>query len=228
MMEPTKEPVLSRDFDLVTIADDFNEAGEYRWPYALLNRRAWQMLDRPSLEEISSRQFSMAAASGIVRLTDEEAERILKLRRKEVALLTSLRIEVRLKGEEVARRRGAPPPTTTRTGIMHLRRAPAYTYAMQIDGALRSTFKIGWTFDHGARARHFNLYSLPKVGGLFYHVRLTELWDTARQAFRMEQDLLSSFDAKRHTSNREVIYDVPFTDLDTAWRAAVQKLRYTK
>src|SRR5439155_18681182 len=134
LMEPTKEPVLSLDFPLIVSAEHFTE-GEYKWPYGLLNKHAWRLLDRPLLEEVSSRQFGMAAASGIVALTDEEAGRILELRREAVPLLTSVRVQARTEGEEVARRRGAPPPTTTRTGVMHLRRAPAYTYAMEIQGA---------------------------------------------------------------------------------------------
>src|SRR4051794_19572679 len=48
IMEPTTNPVMSLDFPLETFPHDFTEQG-YRWPYALLNRRAWQLLDRPLL-----------------------------------------------------------------------------------------------------------------------------------------------------------------------------------
>lgn len=227
VMEPTNLPVLSLDFDLVTEPAHFKD-GEYKWPYGLLNRRAWRLLDRPLLEEVSSRQFSMDAASGIVALTAEETDRILMLRRDEVALLTSLRVEARLEGEEAARRRNAPPPTTTRNGVMHLRRACAYTYAMEIEGATKSAFKIGWAFNHKMRARQFNLYALPKIGGLSYRVTLTELWGTARQAFQMEQHLLKSFDALRHPTNREVVYGVSFDELRIAWATYIQDLKYKK
>jgi hypothetical protein len=226
IMEPAKEPALSLDFDLPIIPEDYTETGDYRWPYALLNRRAWLILDRPKLEQVSSRNFSMDAVSGIVRLTDQEAERVLSLQREEVPLLTSIRIDKRLYGAEVARRRGAPPPTTTRIGVMHLRRAPAYTYAMKIHGAEKPAFKIGWAFDYTNRVRQFNPYSLPKLGGVNYEVVFAELWSTARKAFDMEQDVLNSFDGKRHPSNREVLYDISLGQLQSAWGQSLLTIRH--
>jgi hypothetical protein len=226
-MEPTKEPVLSLDFELDPTPQAFKD-GEYRWPFGLLNKRAWQFSEPPLLEEVSSRRFSMDSALGIVPLTDEEAARILQLRIEEVALLASLRATSRIEGQEVARRRGAPIPTTIRHGVMHLRRAPAYTYAMEIQNASTSAFKIGWAFDHKTRVRQFNLYSMPQIGGLLYRVRFTELWDTARLAFNMEQHLLKSFDGKRHPANREVIQAVSLEEVRLAWSSYIQLLRYNK
>jgi hypothetical protein len=217
MMEPTTQVVLSLDFDLPTWDHDFNEQGEYRWPYGLLNRRAWKFPARPPLDEITTRPFGMDAASGIVRLTDDEAARVMRLERQEVELLQPVRARARLEGEEAARRRGAPLPTTTRTGIMHLRRAPAYTYAMAVEGASRIAFKIGWAFDFRARQGDFNLYALPTLGGLRYEARLQHLWGTARAAFKMEQALLRRFDSSRLPANREVVVAVRYDELQAAW-----------
>lgn len=75
MMEPTTQVVMWLDYDLPTEKVDFNEQGEYRWPFGLLNRRAWRFPSRPPLESITTRPFGMDAASGIVPLTDEEAAR---------------------------------------------------------------------------------------------------------------------------------------------------------
>jgi hypothetical protein len=225
VMEPTREPVMSLDFPMETFAHDFNEAGQYKWPFGLINRRAWTLLDRPLLEDMSSRQFNIDAAAGIVPLRDDEADRILQLRRQEVQVLMPIGVLARLEGYETARRRNAPEPTTTRSGVMHFRNAPAYTYAMEIQGASGSAFKIGWAFNYETRVRQFNLYALPKLGGLSYRVKLFHFWATARQAFRMEQALLRSFDAKRHASNREVIYGVSYEELQTAWSAHVLDLR---
>jgi hypothetical protein len=225
IMEPTKEPVMWLDFQLETFPNHFTADGEYKWPYGLLNRRAWTLLDRPLLKDVTSRQFNMDAASGIVPLLDIEERRILGLRRREVELLTPINVLARTEGYETARRRNAPRPTTTRNGVMHVRRAPAYTYVMEIKGASTSAFKIGWAFDYGLRERQFNLYALPDLGGLSYYVRLFQLWATARQAFRMEQKLLRAFDVKRHPGNREVVYGVSLGELKTAWSACVYALR---
>lgn len=167
----------------------------------------------------------MDAALGIVLLTDQESDKIRKLSRQEVPLLTSKRILVRTEGYDAARRHNAPVPHTTRSGVMHMRRASAFTYAMEIQGASTPAFKIGWTFNHGNRVRQFNLYSLPEIGGLRYQVKLTEFWDTARQAFRMEQDLLRSFSAIRLNTNGEVIHGLSYKELESAWSACVWRLR---
>ncbi len=217
MMEPTAEVVSSLDFDLNTRAVDFDAEGNYRWPYGLLNRRAWKFFSPPLFEEISSRQFAMDSASGIVPLTDEEVQRIERLPKEEVPLLAPVRAVARVEGEEVARRRAAPPPTTRRSGVMHFRRAPAYTYAMKIEGASATAFKVGWAFDYKMRERGFNLSSLPELGGLRYRAALHHLWDTARGAYKMEQAILRKFDAQRQPLNHEVVWGIEYELLQAAW-----------
>jgi hypothetical protein len=58
-MEPTTEVVLWQDFDLPTRPEDFDDEGEYRWPFGLLNRAAWKIADddRRLLEDVTSREF---------------------------------------------------------------------------------------------------------------------------------------------------------------------------
>jgi hypothetical protein len=228
MMEPTTEVVSSLDFDLQQREIDFDDEGNYRWPYGLLIRRAWKF-DEPyrEFEDISSRQFSMDAASGIVPLTNDETARILGLPHHEVEILSPVRARARTEGVERARRRGAPPPTTTRRGIMPMRRAPAYTYAMAIRGAATESFKIGWAFDYRARQRTFNLAALPELGGIKYETRLEHLWDTAELAFKMEQQLLRQFDSVRHPSNREIV-QVEGQALQAAWIDYLMKARRSK
>ena len=115
----------------------------YRWPYGLLNRRAWKFSEpRPLLEELSARPFYMDAALGLVELIGLEATAIEKLPPEEVELLAPTKAYARVHGDDAARRRGAPPPTTTRRGVMHLRAAPAYTYLMQIEGAAEEAYGI--------------------------------------------------------------------------------------
>jgi hypothetical protein len=150
----------------------------------------------------------MDAALGLVELTGPEVAAIEKLPREEVKLLAPTKAYARVHGDDAARRRGAPPPTTTRRGIMHLRAAPAYTYLMHIEGAGEEAYKVGWAFDYRPRERGFNSAALPQLGGLRYRTCLVELWDTARQAFGMEQAILRQLDAARHPSNREVIHGV--------------------
>jgi hypothetical protein len=216
-MEPTTEVTRWQDFDLPTRPEHFDDEGEYRWPHGLLNRAAWKILDRRLLEEISPRDFHMDAALGIVPLMEQEATAVTGLPREPVGLLLPIRARARIEGEDTARRRAAPPPTTTRQGIMHLRGAPAYTYLMAIEGAQVTAFKIGWAFEYSSRQRQFNQIIIPDISGLRYITRLHRLWDTARQAYTMEQAILQRFDRVRHRANREVIHGVPYSTLEAAW-----------
>ena len=70
MMEPTTEPVMALDYDLRPRPQDFDQARRYRWPYGLINLRAWRFPDHPPLERISERRFNMDAVQGIAPLTD--------------------------------------------------------------------------------------------------------------------------------------------------------------
>ncbi len=225
VMEPTLEPVMSLDFDVQTRPEDFDENGNYKWPFGLLNRRAWRLLDHPLLDEISDRDFHMDSALGLVEMTPEEEAKVRSLRWEPIELLKSVRVNTRIEGKDAARRRGAPPPTTTRAGIMHMRNAPAHTYAMRVVGASEIAFKIGWAFDAKARQREFNLASIPVLGGLSYEIKLIHLWNTARSAFLMEQLVLRHFDTHRHAANREVITGISDETLLQAWTAQVQAVR---
>lgn len=226
MMEPTRAPVSSLDFLVPDRPEDFDRDGKYKWPYALLNRRAWSFDEpRARLSDITSRAFSMDSALGIVELTKTEAAAVLRLPRTEVELLTSFRTQVKLVGSKEVMRRGAPPPSATRAGVMHMRRAPAFTYAFKLANARPSGFKIGWAFDWQARMAGFNQTAMPDLGGVEYKQLIVEPWPTAMDAFRMEQALLRSFDSRRHPRNREIITGLADTDVLIKWAEVLANCR---
>lgn len=222
IMEPTKIAVSTLDFDLRNAPWDFDEQGNYKWPYGLLNSRAWILEDRPFLRQISNRRFNMDAAQGIFPLTEGEAAGVLELARREVDLRLPIRARARVEGQDAARRRGAPPPTTTRRGVMHMRHAPAFTYCMELEGARDNAFKIGWAFEYAKRQRHFNQASMPALGGIRYRTKLFHLWDTAREAFAMEQKLLKKFDLARHRSNTEVLQGISYDEIERTWTGVLK------
>ncbi|MGO1076292.1 GIY-YIG nuclease family protein [Inquilinus sp. CA228] len=214
MVEPTTESVPSLAFRLRTRPEDFVD-GEYRWPWALKIRDAWQFDEpRRSLKNVSTRSFGMDAASGIVALLEAEAAAILALPRTRIAVMPAVVDETLDPG--VARKR-APPPMTTRRGVMFLRNTEAFTYLMSVESHKHLAYKIGWAFDVKLRERQFNRASMPELGGARYKAVLEQRWPTARQAFRMEQALLKSFDAIRHPRNSEIVWPIPLGDLQKAW-----------
>lgn len=222
VMEPSLEPVMTLDFDVRARAIDFVDGG-YKWPVGLMNLRAWSLPEHPRLNEISDRTFSMDSAQGIVPLTDDEVARVLALHwHQEELLRPTAQAQARMdKKHGVEKRRTAPPPTTTRRGVMHMRRAPAYTYAMKIVGARSNAFKIGWAFDFKQRARQFNHAALPALGGLEYKPLFFHMWDTARQAFAMEQALLAHLLDRRHPDNSEIVTGLSDDELLNVWHRGI-------
>jgi len=231
LMEPSTVIVSSLDyFDVETVrAVDRDEQGNYRWPFGLELRAAWRFTEpRTALADISSRQFHMDSAQGIVPLFSDETDAIFRLPREPVALLSPFRARVRVDGIEAARRKVAPPPSTMRRGVMHVRRAPAFTYAMRLEGAMEPAFKIGWAFDWKQREQQFNQSAMPIIGGLRYRTVYHEIWDTAFDAFRMEQALLRHFHVARHPQNHEIISPVGDSDLLTAWIQCLQAIQQAR
>lgn len=233
MMEPTTEPVLALDYLRPDRPTDFNELGDYKWPFGLLNKAAWRFDEpRVRLADISERSFAMDSAQGIVPLTADEAGRVLALPRTPASLAHLIEATARLEGDSVARRRGAPPPTTTRHGVMHMRRAPAFTYALAIHASRASSklvdpvgFKIGWAFDWEARMRTFNHAAMPSLGGLTYGPAMKHLWPTAIDAYRMEQAVLSWLQKAQHPHNQEIVIGVSGGELELAWAGCVMEIK---
>ena len=224
IMEPTTEMVRSLDFPRPLLERDYDENGIYKWPYGLLNVRAWTFEDRPLLCAISNRRFNMDAVRGIVALTADEARKVdaLPKRPAEMAQATATAQE-RIAQAVGTKSYTAPPPTTLRRGVMHMRRARAYTYLMELVGATRPTHKIGWAFDWKTRENTFNHHALPELGGLRYKTMQHHLWSTATEAFRMEQALLRRFQGDRQACNNEIIVGVERSDIDRAWFDALAR-----
>jgi hypothetical protein len=218
LMEPSDVPVSSLDFSLGDSPRHLDANGVYRWPYGLELRKAWRFDPplRPFLS-VCDRLNNMQGISDIVELTDSEEAEIWGLSKQEIPILQSAMAATRVHGQAEARRRSTPPPSTTRRGVMHMRRANAFTYAMRLHGASGGALKIGWSFDWRARERKFNHSALPDLGGIRYHTILKHEWDTATNAFLMEQKVLNHFELNRSRFNIEIITRVDEDELNRVW-----------
>lgn len=224
IMQPTTEPVMSLDFPREYRQRDYDDEGKFKWPYGLLNARAWTLLDRPLLTSIAKRDFNMDAVRGIVPLADDEAALVAKINTREAELARpTAQAQDRIARATGQRQFAAPPPSTTRRGVMHMRRANALTYLFRLAGANRASFKVGWAFDVKLRRRGFNHAAMPGLGGIEYQPVLTKRWHTAREAFRMEQTLLRTFQSYRHPDNQEVLAGISESELKEAWYQLVQE-----
>ena len=141
----------------------------------------------------------------------------------EIPLLNSISANQKLFGDQTARRRGAPVPTEgVRYGIMHMRRAPAFVYwfRLEVRGEVVG-HKIGWAFDWKQRLRQFNSVSLNTLGGLLYKASKYQLFNSASEAFRVEQQILKDCDGCRHPSNREVLSGINTLQVEEVWDTRV-------
>lgn len=224
MMEPSKEQIATSDLPLPNPNDKrfFRSDGTYRWPFGLLNIRAWEFAPGLFLDAVATNarsRFGSAAAAGIVPLTPDEEARVLSHPFHEIDLLKSINTDRKLFGEQEAKRRGAPVPTEgVRRGIMHMRSAPAYVYWFQlsINGKVVG-HKIGWAFEWKRRLGQFNSVSLSALGGLLYQPKEVQLFATARIAFSVEQGLLMALDQNRHHDNREILAQITTPKLQEVW-----------
>ena len=127
LMEPSTVVVSSLDyFDLSAVrAVDLDEHGNYRWPFGLEPVAAWRFAEpRTALADVSSRQFHIDLAQGIVPLLPQEEEAILHLPRDRVPLLSPFRAKSESKvpmwsGEGPRRR---PQPRALASCICGVRR----------------------------------------------------------------------------------------------------------
>lgn len=228
ILEPSREPVAAIDFidkDYVP-EHQLDSDGHYRWPYGLLTRRAWKLVDRPPLRDLlRQHRNNREGASGLCLLTDEEAALVGRLRKEEIGLKQPLySTMVRLYGEEEARRKYSPPPSNERAGSTSLGEGPAATYAMELVGASKMAFKIGRAKNWQARAKTFNQHAIPSLGGIKYKPILHHEWPCAQKAHDMEQELLSLLDDFRLSENHEVVVGITLQRLESAWRAALERV----
>lgn len=224
-VEPTTVEVSSFDFDIQTRPRDINARGEYKWPYGLMLKRAWAVDPPVPFSEVSSRTFSMAAVTSIVPLDrPDEVAHADALTLREVDLLAPRPGKLgKEEQQQLARSKSSPGVALIRRGWINLRHAPAWTYAMQIGN--QNHWKIGWAFDPERRRRDFEHAAMPSLGGLAYRVRFREHWNTAKQAWRMEQQFLRHFDTRRSPHNHEVLFEVLEKDLSAVWLRIYGDLR---
>jgi len=220
LLKPTQQPVFTRDFPVVIRPEHLNEEKQYRWPYALAVSEAWRFPTKPLLEAITARQFGMAAAQGIVALTPEEAAIVQALPIEQVPLLPmTAQANQRVENRPLLARRSSPPPGSKRRGIMYLRNSEAFTYIFRVQcGKTVVDYKIGWAFSIQVRARQFNHAALPELGGIKYVFLMHRLWDTAREAYAMEQNVLRELERFRHSQNHEVVTGIDEHKILSAWR----------
>lgn len=231
MMEPTTIAANTSDFPLPWLYDPHAllANGQFRWPYALLNKQAWAFESGLFLAKVAPRarnDFGTVAAAGIVALTDKEAALVLAHPHHRIDLLQASNPDVVSPFHERPKGKGAPIPAEgVRRAMMHMRSAQADVYWFHLERGDRVIgHKIGWAFDWRNRLRLFNSTALPNLGGLRYQKHATYFCPSARHAFRVEQGIFRELDALRHPSNREVLHEITTEALQEVWAKHLNRM----
>lgn len=170
----------------------FDEHGRLRWPKALPMVRAWRMVNRLRVTEVLQRQLTYPATIRALLLDATDTAAVLALAREEVAL-PDIPVLNRLRALNDALR-GSGPTTGPRpmswTGTVHRDAdGESWTYAFRF-GA-RDVWKIGHAKDVQARLADINQHVPEEVLREGWRLVLRQRWDTATQAYEMEQRVLA-------------------------------------
>ncbi len=167
----------------------FDEHGRLRWPKALPMVRAWRIVNRPRVTDVLQRQLTYPAT---VRALLLDAAAVLALGREEIALpdipalnrLRALNDAFRGSGPTTG-----PRPTSWSRTVHRDADGESWTYAFRFGS--RDVWKIGHAKDVEARLAEINQHVPEEVLREGWRLVLRQRWDTATQAYEMEQRVLT-------------------------------------
>lgn len=173
----------------------FDENGRFRWPYAVPALRVWKFASPPNVHEAIGRQLTMAATTGIDKLSELEADALWEFEVVEVEIPTSpiIRREQILRQGNAERKgsdRVGPKPSEWSAEVARCD-GVTYTYAMQFGDY--DLFKIGISQNPSERRDRLN-WSVPhEIVEASWQVVMTQQWPDGASAYAMEQWLLVRF-----------------------------------
>lgn len=174
-----------------------DEAGQFKWPYAVPGVRAWRFEEPPLIRDAIGRQLTMAATTGVDPLSEKEAEQLLSFPTIEVELppsrpqLRQERLDGRSELKPLTGSTGQPgPPPSEWSALTAHMDGPTDTYLMRF-GA-RDIWKIGISQNHAQRCKALN-FSVPSevLNGECWKVEFFHRWQNGAEAYAMEQAVLA-------------------------------------
>jgi hypothetical protein len=194
--------------------------GDIKWPHAVLITRAWKFTDNPLpiMTQVLGRQLPMSAMSNAVLLSTDERDRVLALPRQEVDVgLTQAIREERAAITEAIGPGGTmgPIPSSYTSKVVKDADKEAATYAFRFGS--KNVWKVGWAHSAGERLKQLNAHVPHEVLGQRWGGGLIEKWASAKQAYEMEQRVLSAFPTEAKFGER---VHCSLDQLDTVWRKA--------
>lgn len=236
LREPTPEPLRGRLLGMAEIGriavdtldvigedvrgpQDYDEAGYFRWPKAILMVRAWRFRPQPMLLDVLAEQLPYHATSQAVLLDGRDADAVMSLNAEEVEIPASeALVKARLldKALNLGRPTTGPEPKSWEGSTGRDVSRTAFTYALRFGRT--DIWKIGHAVDVKERLKQVNCHIPPEAVPERWNATFQQAWDSETDAYGMEQRVLRALAASR-TEGERVRCTEP--ELWAAWLAGI-------
>ena len=203
-------------------ANQYNQAGEYRWPFGLPLISAQRFLTKPDLfavlgSYLSGTQWAAFALDVREKLSADAQAKLEALPSEPVEIVQApaiVRQRERQRAFVLNRGTTGPGPSTIRTASNRAA-GEGFVYVLELQGA-RNVFKIGYSADVEVRLAAHNKPLLPSVTGYLWKVLITQRFPTELQAYNFEQKIHKRLGPFLIEGESE-IYRIGRKELDRVW-----------
>ncbi|MGB8322435.1 MAG: hypothetical protein WCE52_05680 [Candidatus Acidiferrum sp.] len=169
---------------------DYDDHGNFKWPYGLSLKRAWYFPDEPIAADVIGK-LHFSSVSGCELLSDKAARRVLRERRT-AAHLTDIELfappsKNSRRKSGVAKPGRGPPPAVSGYQVTRTKMT-SFVYVLHFQNM--DIFKVGWAFDVEARAKDINQHIPSEVLRQQWEIFLWRRYSDQFQAYDAEQRLL--------------------------------------
>lgn len=180
---------------------DYDEAGRFRWPKAILMMKAWRFTPQPKLLDILAEQLPYHATSQAILLSKTDADAVLRLMNEDVAIPMSVALSnARLLDRALGHPTTGPMPTTWIGAASRDVNRAAFTYALRFGNT--DIWKVGYATDVKQRVKEVNWHIPSEVIPNKWELKFQQRWESETDAYAMEQRVLANLQSRRTEGER--------------------------
>lgn len=205
MAEIGRIPIDTEDFlaERAKRKQDFDQAGQFRWPKAVPMVSAWRFEPSPMLLDVVEEQLPYHATPQAVALSAKDAEAIIALdtvavKLPDLEVLNKQRL-LRNALDQANPTTGLRPTTSSHQVIRNAER-PACTYAFRFGNT--NVWKIGHTVNVTERLKQVNWHIPSEVIQEKWQAVFRQAWKSETEAYEMEQRVLGALASYRTQGER--------------------------
>jgi hypothetical protein len=196
---------------------DFDEKGEYKFPFGVPLIRAWSFTGKPLLSDVVKQRLTMLATPGAEELRDAtDITAVMALPQAETKLLDMPQLANMRRINDLLKPTTGPKPGDASYEVNRTAQEESWTYAMRYGN--HNLWKVGHTTNPVERLKAVNQHIPIEIGVKPWTLELQQKWPDAVTAYEMEQKVFEILSAKR-TGFERIACSI--SDLGTAWQQAI-------